>query len=255
MSLSLTDDNVRWINNHPITKNNILDIVNQNINTYHKISELYISFRIKDNIDIFKTELQSNITSNVNKIENNIDKLNNKFDSKFDIINDKIKSVDNIQHMIDNAITNRIISNDEYKHIYEDNLEKLKLSLEQKGNQIMTSLISDSTYQNIINIHLETLSRKLEDKYDDYLIKTNINTNNMIKKLNDMKSELTYYKHKLESIQSQLFNGVFIISFLFFGFTFVKFLSYCNIQSNPEQIIKPVIKHLDTMGTPILRVT
>ena len=154
MSISLTDDNIRWINNHPITRNNIKDqilgVMKQTKSNYNTFSRLEVSSLITDKIDNLKSSFESNFNMKLNKIENNIDRLDNKFDK----INDKIKSVDEIQREIDNAFTNRIISNDEYKHIYADNLEKLKLSLEQKGNQIMTSIINDSAYQNIADIHL-----------------------------------------------------------------------------------------------------
>jgi hypothetical protein len=259
MSISLTDDNIRWINNHPITRNNIKDqisdIMKQTKSNYNTFSKLEVSSLITDKIDNLKSSFESNFNMKLNKIENNIDRLDNKFNNKFDKINDKIKSVDEIQREIDNAFTNRIISNDEYKHIYADNLEKLKLSLEQKGNQIMTSIINESAYQNIADIHLETLSKRLENKYDEHLTKTSVDTKNMLKKINDMKSELTYYKHKLESLESLILNGIFIMSCLILGIGFVKLFSYGNIQSNPAQIIQPVIERLDTMGSPVLRIT
>lgn len=259
MSISLTDDNIRWINNHPITINNIKDkisdIMKQTKSNYNTFSRLEVSSLITNKIDNLKSSFESNFNMKLNKIEYNIDRLDNKFNNKFDKINDKIKSVDEIQREIDNAFTNRIISNDEYKHIYADNLEKLKLSLEQKGNQIMTSIINDSAYQNIADIHIETLSKRLENKYDEHLTKTSVDTKNMLKKINDMKSELTYYKHKLESLESLIFNGIFIMSCLILGYGFVKLLSYGNIQSNPAQIIQPVIERLDTMGSPVLRIT
>ena len=255
MSISLTDDNIRWINNHPITRNTIKDqisdIMKQTKSNYNTFSRLEVSSLITDKIDNLKSSFESNFNMKLNKIENNIDRLNNKFHK----INDKLKSVDEIQREIDNAFTNRIISNDEYKHIYADNLEKIKLSLEQKGNKIMTSIINDSAYQNIADIHLETLSKILENKYDEHLTKTSVDTKNMLKKINDMKSELAYYKHKLESLESLIFNGIFIMSGLILGYGFVKLLSYGNIQSNPAQIIQPVIERLDTMGTPVLRIT
>ena len=255
MSISLTDDNIRWINNHPITRNNIKDqisdIMKQTKTNYNTFSRLEVSSLITDKINNLKSSFESKFNMKLNKIENNIDRLDNKFDK----INDKLKSVDDIQSEIDNAFTNRIISNDEYKHIYADNLEKLKLSLEQKGNQIMTYIINDSAYQNIADIHLETLSKILENKYDEHLTKTSVDTKNMLKQINDIKSELTYYKHKLESLESVIFNGIFIMSCLILAIGFVKLFSYGNIQSNPAQIIQPVIERLDTMGSPILRIT
>ena len=45
------------------------------------------------------------------------------------------------------------------------------------------------------------------------------------------------------------------MSCLILGYGFVKLLSYGNIQSNPAQIIQPVIERLDTMGSPVLRIT
>jgi len=254
MSISLTDDNIKWINNHPITRNNIKDhisdIMRQTKSNYNTFSRLEVSSLITDKIDNLKSSFESNFNMKLNKIENNIDRLDNKFNNKFNKFNDKIKSIDDIHREIDNAFTDRIISNDEYKHIYADNLEKLKTSLEHTGNQIMISIINDSAYQHIADIHLETLSKTLENKYGEHLIKTSVDTKNVLKQINDMKSELTYYKHKLESLESLIYNGIFIMSSLILGYGIVKLFSYNNIKP----VIEPITHRLDTMGTPILKV-
>lgn len=241
MSISLTDDNIKWINNHPITINNIKDHISDMLK------------QTKSNYNTF-SRFESNFNMKLNKIENNIDNLDNKFNNKFDKINDKIndkiKSIDDIRREIDNAFTDRIISNDEYKHIYADNLEKLKTSLEQKSNQIMISIINDYAYQHIADIHLETLSKTLENKYDEHLIKTNVDIKNVCKQIYDMKSELTYYKHKLKSLESLIYNSIFIMGGLILGYGIVKMFSYGNIKP----VIKPITPRLDTMGSPILKI-
>ena len=266
MSISLTDDNIKWINNHPLTRKNIKEHIDD-VMKYNNNTQFNKQF---NNLERF--------VSRIDKFENKYNEKFNRFEDKYntnfkDFISDVDRNVDRkiklfqkqreeITNEINSAFTNRIINNDEYKQIYNDNLEKLKNELNLKGEVVLTSLINDDKYQHIADTHLETLSSKLENKFNSDSKQYNQKYDNIIKDIMDIKkdyhkeieklnSELKNYKNKVDSIESFITGALWIFGGLFVCYGFYCLLSTTSPSTTMMPISAPV---LETMGSPILKI-
>jgi hypothetical protein len=66
------------------------------------------------------------------------------------------------------------------------------------------------------------------------------------KQMNNMRSELNYYKNKLESVETVLYNSTLIVSGVLITYGLLKLFSYDNAHN--------FISRLDNMGSPILKI-
>ncbi len=255
MSFSLTDDHIRWISNHPITRKNIKEQVEDltkhitSKNVLDNYSKYEVTTYVNAKIRELKSSTEMNLEQKVNKLESSIEKLDWK-----------------ITREINDAITNRIIRNSEFEHIYQENLNKLQSSLEEKGRNVMSTLINDPQYQYIAVSHLESLSKKLTNTCDAQLENIKKDTTKLMdiqkqqndKQINEMKSELKYYKDKIESMESFITNGFMIVGMIGIGYILFNmiFSFSTNTHTQVEYVIKPIIEKSieNTMGSPILKI-
>lgn len=212
----LTDDNIKWIINHPITQ-----------------------LKFNDYFNKFSSDNNKNIT----KLEKNLG---------FDIKNFKQTlemKMDLMGKEIENNLLTKIFMNDEINKLYEINKTKLKIELEKEGNIIMDNLLRNPDYYNIAETHLNELKEYIKKKSDNII---ELNTEKMDKiihlydKTDDKFSSL---QNKISSFQSELFILKFGIGFLFCGFLYL-----CFTSTNKEIIIEKVIEKTikPDIGTPVL---
>ena len=76
------------------------------------------------------------------------------------------------------------------------------------------------------------------------------------KQISEMKSELKYYKDKLESLESYITNGFVIVGMFGIGYILIRMVFSFSINTQVEYVIKPIIKPIieNSMGSPILKI-
>jgi hypothetical protein len=181
MSIVLTDDNLQWISNHPIIRQNIINHINS-ILKYHHIYQNENEYR---DIEEFKRQI--------------ISKLENLYQS-FDTVNSDYYNFKNgFKSHIKDIVRNYILENNELKNIIDKNLETLKSELTSHGEVILTTLLNDTAYQHIADAHLNTLNDKLTISYNNFLDKNNEIIIQLEKKVLKQEKELVNMKNKYEN--------------------------------------------------------
>lgn len=79
--------------------------------------------------------------------------------------------------------------NSEYKKIFNDNLEKLKIELTTQGEIILTTLVNDKAYQHIADTHLNNLHTTLTESYQEFLKNNSKEIDNINNKIINLQDE------------------------------------------------------------------
>lgn len=87
--------------------------------------------------------------------------------------------------------------NSEYKKIFNDNLEKLKIELTTQGEIILTTLVNDKAYQHIADTHLNNLHTTLTESYQEFLKNNSKEIDDINNKIINLQAE---FNKKDESI-------------------------------------------------------
>lgn len=223
----LTDDNIKWIVNHPIFALKLNEINNNNN-------------RLMNNNDMNRQ---------ISKIEKNL---------KNDILNMKeniFLKIEANSAQIETNLMMRILTTDEVKKLYESNLNNIKKSYEtnlndmkiklhKEGEIVINQLIKNPEYNNIADKHLLMLSETIKNSADSFL-KMNTEKMDKIIKLYDKTEEKNMsLQNHIRILENELFSLKIVSTLLAVGFLFLFFRS-------PVKIIEKISK-VNDIGSPVL---
>ena len=223
----LTDDNIKWIVNHPIfnlklneiNNNNILRINNNDMN--RQISKMEKD--LKNDIRNMKENIFLKIEANSAQIETNL--------------MTRILTTDEVKRLYESNLN-------DMKKTYEINLNKMKIKLQEEGENVINQLIRDPEYNNIADKHLSILSENIKNSTDSFLKMNTEKMDKIIKLYDKTEEKNTSLQNYIRTVENEIFSLKVISVLLAFGLVFLFFRS-------PVQIIEKISK-VNDIGSPVL---
>ena len=191
----LTDDNIKWIVNHPIFTLKLNEINNNNI-------------RLMNNNDMNRqiSKIEKDLKNDIRNMKENI-----------------FLKIEANSAQIETNLMMRILTTDEVKKLYESNLNDMKLKLHKEGEIVIDQLIKNPEYNNIADKHLSLLSETIKHSADSFL-KMNTEKMDKIIKLYDKTEEKNISLHKhIHILENEIFSLKVVSVLLTVGFLFLFF--------------------------------
>lgn len=255
MPIELNDTNVQWISNHPIMNKKIKELIkdnqnqNQNQNRTHNQTHnhnIYTDRRI-DSID-------SNLKYRIDSLERNVN-------TELKAINKSI-SHENMSTYVSNIIrdelSRKMLRSEQYQHIFQQNIEKLKSELKSTGYSIIDSIINDDSHKTVADKHLNNLSMILENKYSNFIVNTNEKIDKKVKeisryddKISNLETEINNYKSKYHSLEFTYYLTLFLFGGILLIYGLNKLFSY----GDANYVMNSGVKPIESMGSPVLTFT
>ncbi len=118
----------------------------------------------------------------------------------------------------------------------------------------MHSIINDDSHKVFTDKHLENLSKVLENRYTEYKNNADSKLKEITKyddKISDLKDEIRKLKNHCESIESTYYGTLILFGGIGCIGCILGIYLMCNIISNTN----PIVKQIESMGSPVLTIT